>query len=180
MPISTIEQRRDIYLRSLAWLDGVLLSADRATFATDLGAGGVIAALSEPFGPGATLAVVGAPSPQLALAGGRIVAGAAAAVAGETYRIKIRVTSADGEREVAETLRFLARLPVVLPPDPPAPAPIEIEGTLADAIRGTPYSAALAIEGGTGPFTITLKGAPAGLSAVTAGRTIIFSWDDPR
>lgn len=81
-------------------------------------AGTLIAALTHPFGGGESYATVGTVPGQLALSSGNIVAGATAAVAGTTYSIKIRCTSADGKREAAETFDLTAVSVVVAPAAP--------------------------------------------------------------
>ncbi len=88
---------------------GAALAADKSSFAASIAAGAAIAQLSNPFGTGTTYAVVGTAPGQLALSGSGIVAGLTAPAGGSTYAIKIRATSADGKREIAETLSFTAQ-----------------------------------------------------------------------
>jgi len=89
---------------------GAALAADAASFAVGLAAGARIAALSQPFGAGTGFVAVGSVPPALALdtGAGAVVAGGGAASGGSSYAIKVRATSADGRREVAETLSFAA------------------------------------------------------------------------
>jgi len=131
MALSTIDRRLEIYLRSLLDQDGgPSLTADKATFLTSVSAGALIATLSQPFGPGTTYAAIGSVPAPLALAsGGRIVAGVGAATAGTAYEVKVRATSADGRREVAETLSFAARAGIVpLPTITLSGAQAKVEG----------------------------------------------------
>lgn len=91
---------------------GVRLTADQTRFGA-AGAGSAIARLSNPFDGATGYAAIGTVPPQLALANGQIVRGEAQPVEGTAYVIKIRATSADGAREVAETLRFTGAPPPV-------------------------------------------------------------------
>ena len=84
-----------------------VLTASAASFVAGIPAGATIATLSDPFGGGASYAVAGAAPAALALDGNRIVTGAGAS-AGTSYAIKVRATSADGRREVAETFTLAA------------------------------------------------------------------------
>lgn len=86
---------------------GQALIANATSFAADLAAGATVATLSQPFGAGTAHAALSMPA-QLALSGAAIVRGTGAAAAGQSYAAKIRATSADGSREVAETLSFTA------------------------------------------------------------------------
>lgn len=60
------------------------------------------------------------------------------------------------------------------------PLPVSLTGALPQATRGTSYSAPLSIVGGTGPFTATLSGAPAGLGVTVSGRTLTLAWSNPQ
>ena len=83
------------------------LFTDRNSFAASAPAGTTIAVLSNPFAGATTYAAVGGAPGALVLSGSAIVAGGGAAP-GQLYAIKVRATSADGAREVAETLTFEA------------------------------------------------------------------------
>ena len=70
--------------------------------------GTVLTPLSTAFGTGVVYTVVGTMPGQLALSGSNIVAGATAATLNAVYTVKVRATSSDTLREVAETLTFTA------------------------------------------------------------------------
>lgn len=91
---------------------GVRLTADQTRFGAAV-AGSAIARLSNPFDGATSYAAIGTVPAQLALANGQVVRGQVAPVDGATYALKIRATSADGSREVAETLRFTGAPPPV-------------------------------------------------------------------
>lgn len=81
------------------------LAASKSTYYTSIAQGSLIAALTDPFGSGATFTVVGSLPAQLGLAsGGKIVAGAGAQADGQAYTIVIRATK--GQRAVEEPLTF--------------------------------------------------------------------------
>lgn len=63
---------------------------------------------------------------------------------------------------------------------PPA-APMAITGSLPDGAIDVDYlsSGDVAVTGGTGPFTASLSGAPAGLSVAMEGRDLVFTWSNP-
>ena len=84
------------------------LTASAQTFLDTTSSGALIANVSKPFGTGTTFSVVGTLPAQLALSGGTIVRGSSAPTPGTSYTIKVRATSSDGKREVAETLTFQA------------------------------------------------------------------------
>jgi hypothetical protein len=88
------------------------LTADQNRFGA-APAGSLVARLSNPFEGATSYAAIGTVPAQLALSGGRIVRGDTAPVEGNSYAIKVRATSADGQREVAETLRFTGTLPAL-------------------------------------------------------------------
>lgn len=87
---------------------GASLKAARSTFLASSAQGALVSPLSQPFGPGTTYQTVGAVPGQLALSNGTIVRGAGAAASGTQYALKVRASSADGKREAAETLVFMA------------------------------------------------------------------------
>lgn len=122
------------------------LIADRTRFAADAPAGTTLARLRDPFG-GATFEVVGTPA-ALALSGGRIVRGPGEAAAGARIAIKVRATSADGRREVAETIELTADEPAVPGAGPRYLPALGTAGARYHAVYGTERLVA----GGQGPL----------------------------
>jgi len=137
-----------------------VLAADATSFAAGLAAGARIAGLSRPFGADTGFAAVGSVPAALALdaAAGAIVAGAGAATGGGAYPLKVRATSADGRREVAETLIFAAA-----GASGPAPAPAALPVT--PAARWHPAFSTVATAGGRVTGASDLQG----LAAVAEG-----------
>lgn len=86
---------------------GRVLKANTTRFAADAPAGTEVARLRDPFG-GAAFEVVGPVPTALVLSGKRLVRGSGAVRVGGRVAIKIRATSADGRREVAETIELIA------------------------------------------------------------------------
>ena len=80
------------------------------TFTAGQAQGTNLAAIVRPFGGNETFTTVGTVPGQLQLGvGGLIQQGATLAVAGTQYSIMVRVTSADGKREISDTLVLLAQ-----------------------------------------------------------------------
>lgn len=139
---------------------GAALTANSGVFSTTAAQTDLIATLSDPFGTGSTFSVVGSQTDQLVLSGNTIRVGAVAGVDGQTYSLKVRATSANGKREVAETLNFTAH------------AKLTISGFPPDAVVGQPYSFTFTVTGyGRGPFISTM---PEGLGVL---QTHGFSYD---
>lgn len=141
-------------------IGGARLSSDKSTFLYSVATGALIANLSNPFGPGTTYAAIGTVPGQLSLSGSTIVKGASAAVAASSYSIKVRATSADGKREIADTLTFTAR---------EAPPVLGVLG-LSAASATVGQSVVFNITGATPGSTIVATG-PDGLVLNSSART---------
>lgn len=89
-------------------LPSIALYPDRTTFYTGASVGSVVSTIVDPYGSGSTYSIVGTPSSALSLVG-NTVRKAAQATANTTHVIKVRCVSADGRREVVETMEFVCR-----------------------------------------------------------------------
>lgn len=118
---------------------GVRLRASATDYLASTAAGAAIAMLNDPFGVGSSYAAVGAVPPQLALAGALIQAGGGAPVVDASYTLKIRVTSADGKREAAETFILTARAAPGPTPTPTSAATAPVLARASSA-GGNPLS----------------------------------------
>lgn len=122
-------------LRSAGIGGGASLSADALSIDTTAAQGAAVAALSQPFGAGTTFTIVSQSMAALTLSGRQLLRTSTALGSGTIVQIKIRATSADGKREVAETLSLIG----VTPAPPPGGTP-EITAAPELAIAGTVVS----------------------------------------
>ena len=146
---------------------GANLSSDKRTYLSTVSQGALIATLSKPFGTTTVFATVGTVPGQLALSGATIVAGANAALVGNTYSVKVRASSADGKREVAETLSFTATsasqvVPVALG--------LSASGYTENAAAGTVIAT---VTGGASGSTVTLVNDDGGRVALSGSNLVV-------
>lgn len=129
------------------------LKAITNSFLSTASTGSIITSLVNPFSGTTTYTAIGTVPSQFTFDSttGNILKGSGSATVGSNYSIKVRATSQDGTREVAETLTFRA----VLDPNIPIP-PLTVNGTLTNAIVGSSSVFTPTISGGVAPYNLSL------------------------